>query len=244
MRQAFQIAWSELKPKSASLLATFLMPAMIGYLFGQSVVQTVHGQMEPRLFNLFYSADLVIMAVLPALGTLYFSKEYMSWSMLSDEPFLKKLKFYRMWAIPLRVVVWSRMINMLICLVGGIIGFVALFVATSWPAVSQHWDLGTYLCYLSVWLGYAVAMNGMNPYMEFALSGRRLLFVTFAAVIAFVVLVSLAQWLLGMPIYVWVMEVVEQAPVRTAGLSLVAGFAGLWLFKSILTSRLTHRDLP
>ena len=82
--------------------------------------------------------DYLLVAVLPVMGTA-FSREYLSWSSLKNDPFLKRLGFLRMWPIPLSVIVWSRLIYSLISYAAGTLALFAAMTFVGWNGYVTQW---------------------------------------------------------------------------------------------------------
>ncbi|WP_154666009.1 hypothetical protein [Paenibacillus pinihumi] len=243
LRYAFIMAWNELKPRLYSLLLTVLFAIMLGYVCGGAVAAAIEGRMLAKdLYNTFYT-DLLLLAMPATLGALSFSKEYLSWSTLTDDPFLKRLSFYRMWAIPVKVISWSRMIHMLICFTATMTGFMIMFIQTSWPVFSEFVSLWGYITYLLMLVGYALAINGIHPLFEFGTKGITLVIVSAGTIVLLIGVAFLLQHVLGKPVYVAMMELVQHNLFWPAALALIAGFAGVWIFQWSLTKRLLKRDL-
>ncbi|MBJ6360162.1 hypothetical protein ACFOQM_02375 [Paenibacillus sp. GCM10012307] len=242
MRYALVMALNELKPRLYALLLTVLFSAMLGYICGKSVATAIEGRMAiADLYTTFYP-DLVLLAMLPTLGALSVSKEYLSWSMLADEPFLKRLSFYRMWPIPVKVVAWSRMFHMLICFAATMTAFLYMFVQVSWPAFSELINIWQYIVYLLMWVGYALAINGIHPFFEFGAKGTTLAVVAMVIIVLMVGLVSLLHYALGKPIYVSMIEAVQHSLVLPSVISILVGLIGVGVFQQSLTRRLLKRD--
>ncbi|WP_010274904.1 hypothetical protein [Paenibacillus senegalensis] len=242
LKSSWQLVINELKPNYLALLGNVLLTACFGYILGQVMVEAVNGRQLHKVFNIVYPGDMFTFLWLPAIGTLFVSKEYLSWSMLTDDPFLKKMKFYRMWAIPLHVVVWGRILNMLVCLIASFIGFAAVFTLASWPELSGQLSLSAYTSYILVLFGYTAALAGINPYLEFAFNGKALLVATLVYMAGGIALLAIGAGLLGRPIYTLAVEWASAYPVVSACAALVAAGIGIGFFKWLLNRRLRRMD--
>ncbi|RXZ81679.1 hypothetical protein EBB07_13560 [Paenibacillaceae bacterium] len=243
MHYAFRMAWSELKYKYVSLLMTVLFSCLIGYLCAEAVKAAMLGNLSASDHYKRYFADFLLIAISPSLGALSFSREYMSWTTMADEPFMRRLRFFRMWAIPVNVIAWSRIIYMLICFGAALVSFLAVFVTISWPTLAELWSPAEYASYLLVWIGYAVALNGINPFIEYGSNGKVVFLGTTSMILISFGAIYLLHRLLGKPIYVWVIEIVKVNPFWPAVISIVVGLLGLLFFQRALANKLTKRDL-
>ncbi|MEK8127190.1 hypothetical protein WMW72_04610 [Paenibacillus filicis] len=249
MRYALRMAWSELLHKPVAVLLTALFSGFMGYACGLSAAVSLGGKFpgfnSERIFHLgLFYPDFLLLAVLPALGTLTFSKEYWSWTMFNDEPFLKRLQFYRMWAIPVKVIAWSRMLHMLLCLGAALLCFLSLFIWGSWPVLSSQISILEYTAYLFVWVCYAVALNGINPFMEFGSNGKIVTIASLVALPVVFIVINGAHLMMGMPLYVWLMDVVRAHLFGSIAVALAGSCLGLWLFQQALVYKLSRRNLP
>ncbi len=246
LRAACRIAWNELKHRYIALLANVLFSALIGFVLAHDMVRVLggdeRGSMQP---GVSFPVDLWLIAVVPALGVLAFSREYISFGyLMSEEPFLKRLRFYRMWAIPLKVVAWSRMLYMLMCLGISLLACVSVFVAFSGPALLGLLSVEEYAAFVLVWVGYAFAVSGINPYLEFGTNGKAILIGSFAALFLIIAGVVMFYLYFGKSVYFWVLELVRGNPPAAMILSVLMAVLGVAGFQRALIYRLARKDLP
>ncbi len=246
MRDACRIAWNELKHKYIALLANVLFSALIGFFLAHDMVRVLagdeRGSMQP---GVSFPVDLWLIAVVPALGALAFSREYISFGYLvSEEPFLKRLRFFRMWAIPLKVVAWSRILYMMMCLGTSLLVFVGVFVASSWSALLGVLSVAEYAAFVFVWVGYAFAVSGINPYLEFGTNGKAILIGSFTGLLLIVVAILTFYSHFGQPVYLWVFELARRNPPAAMILSVFMAVLGVAAFYRALMYRLARKDLP
>ncbi|PYI55755.1 hypothetical protein [Paenibacillus flagellatus] len=243
MRSACRIAWFELKGRLVPLVLTSLMAAVNGYMLGSEITAYLSGAgTKPIFFSSFYAMDWMLVAVLPLLGTIPFTKEYLSWSSFMDEPFLKRLRFYRMWAIPLGVVAWSRIVYALVCLAASQLGFVAALAVSGWSAMTEYGNVWTLVSYALVWFGYSAALCGINPYLESGTNAKIVLAGTFGILVLSAGAAAAFRLLLGEPLFVWLLRAVRADAFVPAALAVAAGIAGLLLFRLALGRRLARNE--
>ncbi|MGF9914252.1 hypothetical protein ABEX47_21685 [Paenibacillus ehimensis] len=243
LRDACRIAWNELKHRYIALLANVLFSALIGFFLAHDMVRTLAGgSMQP---GVSFPVDLWLIAVVPTLGALAFSREYISFSYLvSEEPFLKRLRFFRMWAIPLKVVAWSRMLYMTMCLGISLLVLVSVFVTVSGPALLGVLSVAEYAAFVFVWVGYAFAVGSINPYLEFGTTGKAILIGSFPAVLLIIAGVLMFYLHFKQPVYLWVFELARGNPPAAMILSVLIAVLGVLGFHRALVYRLARKDLP
>lgn len=242
---AVKLAWTEFKQRWVLIIGTIAVAWLIGHLLGRSnshaLVYGLHS--EGVLYNGFMT-DLIILLILPNLSVLFAGKEYWSWSTLASEPFLTRMRFYRMWPMPLEAIVWSRVIFMLICLLLGMTSFIAAFTYGGWTTFAEVWSPGAYCTYLMFLTGYALAMSGGNVYMEFAISAKLVFMSWLVSILIGGLAVSVLHVAFDQPMYIGLMDMAGRYPLWSGFIALLLGAAGLYLFKRALLRRLRRMDLP
>lgn len=245
LRDAWPIAWYEFKQRYLSLAMNVFASVLIALVTVEALMRFERGDISEYTALTFLNvADLLLLAALPALGALSFSREYMSWNSLTDEPFLKRLRFYRMWAIPLSVIAWSRMLYMLLCFAISMIVFLAVFVAVGCTVLSDTWPLVDLLSFALVWIGYAAAISGLNPFLEYGAKARMIHVVSIGMVVVIMGADLLLSYLLNKPVFLAVIDMVTMNPFLPAAISICAGVIGIVGFQRGLVRRLERIDLP
>ena len=246
MRDALYLAYKEVRSKLVVLAFSIVPCGLIGYLLGQhfNYVVAMGERPQAAFFALVHPMDFMLIAILPVFGTMSFSKDYWQWSTITEEPFLKRLRFYRMWAIPLRVIVWSRIMHVMLCLCTAMAAFALVFVWSSWQAMSATASPLGYVAFLTVLTGYAASMSGINPYVEFGMNGRAVFISSFVIALSGFSLACLCRFLLDEPLFMTVYKLAEARPFWTIAVSIVWGALGVMLFQRALLHRLRRKDLP
>ena len=243
MQFAWWMAWNELKHKPVALVLNGIVSAFVGALFGLILLSEIYFEIQSKAFNLFFSMDFLIIAIMPLLGSLYLSKEYLSFhTMVSNKPFMKRLQFYRMWAIPLKTIAWSRMFYMIICLVVALIGFIGAFVVVTWSTYSELWGSQSYLIFIIVLTSYAVALSGMNPYLEFVIKGKTILIGQTLYMLLAIIFVIGLNILTERPLHSWVVDIASNHPWIVSGIAVLTAAAGILLFQRLLVSGLKRKE--
>ncbi|MFS0725373.1 hypothetical protein [Paenibacillus sp. 1P07SE] len=239
-----KLTWNEFKARIVTLILTFIVSSLVGWMFGSHVARAVTEQQigSTDWLQLISPLDFVLLALLPWLGSQTFTKEYMFWSTGFDEPYLKRLRFYRMWAIPTDVIAWSRVLHMLICFAVAMIGFCSMFLFASLPDLGNLWSAGDYAVFLMLWIGFALIFNALNPYLEFGFSGKAVLLYSLVFVISLFAIIAWATYALQQPIYSWTIAASADHPwLGPAVLAIGAG--NVLLIQRLLARRLTRKGL-
>lgn len=246
MRDALYLAYKEVRSRLAVLAFSAALCGLIGYVLGQHFHYIVSSgeQAQTAFFSLVYPMDFLLIAILPTFGMLAFSKDYWSWSTITEEPFLKRLRFYRMWAIPLRVIVWSRIWHVLLCLGAAMTAFAIVFIWSSWPAMSATASFAGYCAFLVALTSYAAASGALNPYVEFGMNGKAVFISSFILALSGFALACLFRFWLGEPLFLAVYRLAESHPLRTIAVSILCGALGVMLIQRALLRRLRRKDLP
>jgi hypothetical protein len=245
LRDAWPIAWYEFKQRYLSLAMNMFASVLIALVAVEALMRFERDDLSPdNVLTFLNVADLLLLAALPALGALSFSREYMSWNSLTDEPFLKRLRFYRMWAIPLPVIAWSRMLYMLLCFVVSMTVFVIVFVAVGWTVLSDTRPIAHLLSFALVWTGYAAAICGLHPFLEYGAKAKMIHVVSIGMVVVIIGADLLLNYLLNKPVILQVLDMVNRNPFWPAAISLCAGVIGIIAFQRGLVRRLERIDLP
>lgn len=243
MQSAWSMAWNELKHKPIALAMNGIVSGLFGLALGAIMLGQIHFQADINGLNLFFSIDVLIIMILPFLGSLYLSKEYFAFNtMVSNEPFVKRLQFYRMWAIPLQTIAWSRMFYMMICLAVSFIGFLLTFITITWSAYSQLWGIGNYVIFIIVLISYAVALGGLTPYFEFAAKGSRILIGQTLYMLLALFLAIVSNILTERPLHLWTIQFADSYPWLVAGIAIFTAVFGVIWFQRLLVIGLQRKE--
>lgn len=245
MSQALWLALTELRKRWIGFSAGIVFAVFLGLMTGALLNGYLNDPEKANLNDLL--VDYLLVGVLPALGIVGFSREYLSWSSLREDPFLKRLGFLRMWPIPLSVIVWSRLIHSLINYVAGTFAMFAAMTTVGWTGYVSQWGLPLYGFFLLFWFGYGLALSGLFTCLESGIRFKTYTVISFALV--FVLFGGLffwhvTAWNQGRAVFEGVLHLIqahEVLPVLAVCLVAVV-FVGLW--KKVMTRRIARVDLP
>jgi hypothetical protein len=179
-----------------------------------------------------FVADFVLLLFATLLAT-----TYTSWGSLAEwrNPAERRLAMMRTLPIPVSMVIRARILLLLLALV---INVTAYFGAI-YLLGDIRLNLGAYLAFVAVWIGYALVWGGVTMYLDVVRGSKYFLqssFVSGTVTIAIVILVSL---ILGFQVVYTVGQAAVDHSLLTAAIALIVGVVAV-----IVTERLTVRDLP
>ena len=243
MQSAWSMAWNELKHKPIALAMNGIVSGLFGLALGGMLLGQIYFRADINGLNLLLSIDVLIVMILPFLGSLYLSREYFAFNtMVSNEPFVKRLQFYRMWAIPLQTIAWSRMFYMMICLAVSFIGFLLTFITITWSSYSQLWGIGNYVIFIIVLISFAVALGGLTPYFEFAAKGNKILIGQTLYMLLALFLAIMSNVLTKRPLHLWIIQLTDSYSWIVAGIAVSIAVLGIILFQRLLVSGLQRKE--
>lgn len=243
MQQAFWLARKELKYNWVGLLFTILMT-----IFFATLSATLLEQAARHLFGsdvTFYNKvliDIMFVAMTPCLGAIFMSRPYLNFETVKEDPFSKRMAFYRTLPIPVATLGLSRTLFSLITL--GILsivfyGTIAIFASFT---LYQYISPVEFIIFIFVWFGYALALSGINPFIEYGTNGKMLhLSPLFILAIFVIVLLSFYSYV-GYGIVEWVLLLIRDYGWMIAFISFLIGISGCYLWSKLLTVRLKKRD--
>lgn len=204
----------EVSRKSLSYAVTAIVAIFFGFLaipiFSTAVIPLEESARSGgRLIDFFFVAILAILSI----NT--FSRSYL---MIHRDPFHGWLVFLRSLPVSPKEMVFARSLIMLpATLVMTTLFFAPLVVFSGF--LEPRFDAGQYLCFASIWLGYALAAGGINLLLELGVSGK------FAFVFQFVWLAAIAAavWLTGGNLVYSTFRLAGEYDPLAAGVSLFIG---------------------
>lgn len=236
LKQAVWLARKEIKYFMPAFIFTLITVAVLG-LFVSLLVQHF---IDTRAKTIFL--DYLFVAALPSFGALFMSGPYLSFRAIKDNPFVKRLTFYRTLPISVPVLALSRMLFMLFILVCfTTLFFIFLNLGLSLQNV-QGFSRESYLMFALFWFGYILALGGMNPLVEYGTNGKFLhiypylfVFLSFVVVIANYIVYrrGFVEWsIFTLSSYGWLPVVFMN----------IIGITMFLLFTRLLTRRLASRE--
>jgi|GEM_PF-3555468 len=241
LKQAWWLARKELQPSKYSIALNMLF-----YLYAAAVILSMSVELgdanAPGGTRPFTGIvlNLFVMAILPNLGFLI-SRRYMTYR--TTDLFTKKLAFMRQLPIPLRVIVSSRFMQLLITLVPMAL---VLFACYGIVAAALHlvsFGALQFAGFFLFWIGYSLVFGSLYVYWELGLTGRQY-FNRCMMMVPVYMVAAVVLWLwLGESVWTRSLSWVEDSYGGISLLSLlVAALTVLGVGKA-LVARLRQRDL-
>jgi hypothetical protein len=238
LRDAVWLAQDEFRRTWPVLLvtggATLLFGLIVALTF-EGVYSNVARGEHPADFGL----SLLLLLLVPNLLLNWFLGAYMApWR----DFFTQQMAFYRSMPIPVRDLVRSRAVTMLVTLAFAAPVFFAPAYLIS-GGLREEVAVLDYLGFVLFWIGYALLAGGAHLCFELTMSGKLL----FAMQCAFVAVIFAALFVLyvgyQMPLATRVMELVQAYGPLLPATSLLLGAAGFWVGVRVAGRRLGMRDL-
>ncbi|MGO4886600.1 hypothetical protein ACJ2A9_02490 [Anaerobacillus sp. MEB173] len=242
-QQAFWLAKKELKAQwiaiSLTLLATIFIAIFSSILLDQSVRKLFGDEM------MFYNhtlLDIIFLVLTPSFAAIFMSRPYLNFQTVKDDPFSKRMALLRSLPIPIPTLSLSRILLM----VGTLLMMSFAFYLTITIVLPGHFfELLTpveYLIFILFWFGYALAIGGINPFIEYGTNGKILHIVPWAFIVVFFVTVFIFYNLVDQGIVETVLVLIKSHGWPLAIISLLVGVWGSYIWNKFLTIRLSKRD--
>jgi hypothetical protein len=190
--------------------------------------------------NIHPMADYLMLMMVPMIG-FFFSRR--SFNYLKEDSYTQMLRYYRMLPIPVKTVMKSRYIQLVITIIfNGIIFFSTIFFV--FIIFNKDMSVTQYIAFAITWIGYALCINGLYIYLEFLKRGKIYFWLSMVLMLGMVVLTFVVA-VLRSNLVKYTMDL----SVRYALLSpimwgtLLVGVLLLYLTGLLTTRKLTDRDL-
>lgn len=243
IHQTIWLVKKELKYHRTPFFFTMVVTVIFGML-GASFLEpaTRHLFGAESVYYPKFAADILFIFATPSFGALFISGPYLSYRTIKDDPFTKRMAFFRSLPIPVHVLANSRTIIMLIILAILSVIYYLTIVFSVPASFFDYFSIGEFLIFSLLWFGYGLALAGMNPFLEYGTNGKMLhlapfifLGICMAAIFPFYFLSEytiVEASLLAVKTYRW--------PV--ALIALGVGIVGSIFWKKLLVNRLRNRD--
>lgn len=236
----------EMKYYWPAYILTCLATVVIGGLAASLLNDTItfmHGEVDhPARFLL----DLFFLGIVPAFGALFISGPYLRFSTIKEDPFSRRTAYYRTMPIPVQVIARSRTLLMLITLVMMIVVFyTVIYIITSLmetTAYEHFFGTDQFIMFMLFWFSYALALGGMNPYVEYGTNGKILHTVPYVFSAVFIATALVFYIVKDQGIVEWSITLIQQYGWNAVIVAAVIALTASVLWHKLLTKRLLHRD--
>ncbi|WP_062048918.1 hypothetical protein [Bacillus sp. JCM 19034] len=233
----------EFKFQRIAFFFTFLAAILFAYLtnpFFETFAIRDHSN-EFSLFSHFY-LDLIFIGLVPSLSTLFMSGPYLSLKTIKEDPFGKRIGFYRALPIPVNTIALSRLLFMVQTLVIMSLTFYIVLTIGLSEQFFQYVTLEEWIIFILVWFGYSLAFGSLNTYIEFGTSGKMLYIMAGVFLVVFILIMILFHQVIGMSVVDCILFLIGRMKWMVAGLSIMVGILICIMFYFILMKRLLTRD--
>ena len=120
--------------------------------------------------------------------------------------------------------------------------FYGTITLIAYDQLFQLLTIKEFVIFIAIWFGYALALGGMNPYIEYGTNGKVLhlfpyIFLTIVGVVAFLIYL-----ILGIGIVETTISLSIKMGWSICLFSLIIGLLGCSFWKTLLTRRLSTKD--
>ncbi|GAE25342.1 hypothetical protein JCM9140_1332 [Halalkalibacter wakoensis JCM 9140] len=243
IHQAFWLAKKEFRQHWRPVMLTVLVTAFWGLIVTQRMPQLIS--------NLFvtekpYSPDFIIDAffigMTPSLAAIFMSGPYLSWRTIKEDPFTKRIALFRSLPISVAVLALSRTIMMLgTWLLMSTVFYLIITIGLSEEFFS-HISLSTYAAFIVFWLGYSLALGGLNPFLEYGTNGKMLHLSPVVLIVLFISVIAITHYFSDYGIVEWSFLFIQEYGWMVSFAMLFVGLIGVYVWNFLLSRRLQRRD--
>ncbi len=227
------LAREELSRKSLSYVATAAMAVFFGLVILPGFSATVM-QLEESASGSGRLVDFFFLAIVSILSVNVFSQSYF---LIHRDPFHDWLVFLRSLPVSPKEMVLARSLIMLPATLAMTALFFAPIIGSAW-ILTDGFEAGRFLWFALVWLGYALAVGGVNLYLELGVKGKLVLALQFVSLIAIIAVMSLVNGDLVLTTF----ELAGEYGPLAAGISLLIGGTLFALFAKATERRVEKRE--
>lgn len=182
--------------------------------------------------------DFLYVTLMPCLGFMMSRGMMKYWQ---NDPYTRKLAYWRTLPISLTSIVLARLLQQAVVLL--IVAF--FFFGVQYAFVKElrgMLNIGEYMLFILIWLGYSLAIGSSYIYFEQTVSGRQYLIVCIAYLVLYVIVV-LGLRLSGVALLMETLQAAERHTIwLPAGMAIV-GIAVMIASGIMLRKRLAVRSL-
>lgn len=185
-------------------------------------------------------ADFLMLMMMPMVG-FFFSRR--SFSYLKEDSYTQMLWYYRTLPIPVKTVMKSRYIQLVITTIfNGIILFSTIFFV--FMLENTDMSLIQFISFALTWIGYALFINGFYIYLEFSKKGKMYFWLSMLLMLGMVLITVVIAVLQGNLVKYTMdlsMHYALLSPIMWG--TLLVGVLLLYFAGLLTTRKLTNRDL-
>lgn len=242
-KKAFWLAKKDIQQSWISVSVTIVVTAFLGLItaiFLEQLVSNLFGSKTNDSMAL--AIDIMFLGMTPSLAALFMSGPYLSFRAIKEDPFSKRLAFFRSLPIPVNILALSRTIFMLTTLI--ILSSIFYIVlAISLPQQFYLYiTLNELVLFILCWFGYALALGGMNSFIEYGTNGKILHTVPYIFMGVLFLVIIIVRQVTGHGIVEWSFLLVKDYGWIAAFSMMAIGIFGCTIWNHVLFKRLLKRD--
>jgi len=235
VKKEYQFQWR-------AIIGTFLGCLFIGLIIMFFLSDPSIGVRDHYQYFKKYMLDLFFIGLAPSFGTLFMAKPYLSYNSAKQNPYGKRMAVLRTLPIPVSVLSLSRillMISTLLLMSIGVFGTIGIL----WIGIApvKILTVSEFIIFYFVWLGFALAVGGISPYIEYGMKGKMLHIFPFMYMGIFLI-VEFTLIYYNVSMIEGIFEIVKSIGWPIAILSLIIGGFSLVGWHKLLQKRILNRD--
>lgn len=243
VKDAWWLAKKELKFNKIPLTFSVLVTIFFGGMASLDFTQTVQNVVNPESAkDRFLFIDILFVMVTPALAAIFMASPYLSYRAIKEDPFSKRMAFYRSLPIPVEALALSRMMVMIVTLLMLSFVFYGTIILATYDQLFELVTIKEFAIFITIWLGYALALGGMNPYIEYGTNGKVLHLFPYIFFTTVGVAALLIYFILGIGIVETTLTLSINIGWSISLFFLIIGLLGFSFWNTLLTKRLSTKD--
>ncbi|MDO7785914.1 hypothetical protein [Desulforamulus aquiferis] len=243
LQQAIWLAKKEVRQSWVAILFTAVVTVLLALFTTQLLEQSVRKlfAMEPFFYNSFM-IDIMFIGITPSLAAIFMSGPYLSYRTINEDPYVKRMAFFRSLPIPIKTLALSRTFIMLATLISMSSVFYMIIAFGLSDTFFQNITPNEFLVFIFFWFGYTLALGGFNPFIEYGTSGKVLHITPFVLIGVLIIIMVIFRYLSNYSFVEWSLLLVKDFGWVIALISLLVGIIGCFSWNQLLTNRLLKRD--
>ncbi|MBU9723841.1 MULTISPECIES: hypothetical protein [Bacillaceae] len=243
VKQAFWFAKKELKYHVTAMISTALFVVFVGIIAALHLEDAVHTIFvsDTTTYSRFV-LDFLFIGLTPTFGAIFFAKPYLTFRTIKEDPYGKRMAFFRALPIPVKTLALSRTIIMLTTLVTLSIVFYTTITITVQTSFFTILSPEKYIIFILIWFGFALMLAGFNPFVEYGTSGKALFIIPSIVLIPIIITIIVIYQIFDLGIVETVFLAIDKLGWIVAVIAILLGILGSYIWNKLLTKRLLKRD--
>lgn len=245
LKDAIWLAKQDYKYHWIAVILTFVVSIFFGWVVGLILSESGNFVVEVNTISgSRFIIDFIFIGMAPSFAALFMSKPYLSYRVAKQDPYGKQMAVLCSLPISVSVLALSRTILMLSTLLMMSLGFYGTMatVVFSLDGFLGVMTAGEFITFMFVWLGFMLALGGMNPYIEYGTNGRVLHILPYVFVILIIIGIIIFYSYFRQGIVETSLNLVKNIGWPMAAFSIGIGAVCAYLWNKLLKNRLENRD--